>query len=187
MQAASEVVLVQLNVQLLPAQREAIFEGPLAAAMARRGTGEIQGGGTMQGDTGEIKYCDIELTVPAATDDMIQFLIETLEALGAPKKSMLTVPSRRIEQGFGKMEGLAIYLDGVNLPAETYQDGDPNVVYEEFERRLGNGGRILSFWQTSTETAFYIFGDSFTGMKAQLDPFLASYPLCANCRVVRLA
>jgi hypothetical protein len=187
MQAAAEVVLVQLNVQLLPAQREALFEGPLAAALARRGCGEIQGGGTMQGDTGEIKYCDIELTVHAATDDTIQFLIETLEALGAPKKSMLTVPSRHIEQGFGKTEGLAVYLDGANLPAETYQACDPNVVYEEFERLLGMNGRIFSFWQSPMETAFYIFGDSFAGMKAQLDPFLDSYPLCANCRVVRLA
>jgi len=185
MQAESEVVLVQINIQLLPAQREAIFEAPLTAALA--GRGEIRGGGTMQNDQGEITYCDLELSVPAATDELIRFLVETLEALGAPKKSMITVPGRQFELTFGKAEGLAVYLDGVGLPEETYRDCDPNVVYEEFERLLEGAGRIWSFWQNPTETAFYIYGGSFAIMKERLDPFLARYPLCANCRVVQLA
>jgi hypothetical protein len=185
MPTEADVVLVQLNVQLLPAERVEIFEGPLAAALGDRGA--IHGGGTLQGDTGEIKYCDIELTVPTADDALIDFLVTTLEALGAPKKSMITVPRRQLERTFGKAEGLAVYLDGVGLPAETYQECDPNVVYEEFTRLLGSDGRILSYWQTATETAFYLFGGSFAVMKDRLAPFLATYPLCANCRVVQLA
>lgn len=68
-----------------------------------------------------------------------------------------------------------------------YQQCDSNVVYSELERLLGDHGRVLSWWQGPTETAFYLYGTSFDEMRGLVAGFLASYPLCQRCRVEQVA
>ena len=46
---------------------------------------------------------------------------------------------------------------------------------------------MLSYWQGPTETAFYLYGNSFAEMKAKISTFIASYPLCSNCRIEQVA
>lgn len=183
----AEMIVVQLNAKLQPMHRAEFFEDPLDAALQKRSLGEVSGGGTMQEKSGEIEYCDIELLVPLASEELLGFLIESLESLGAPRGSRLSVASSKAQHALGSNEGLAIYLNGVDLPVETYETCDSNFVHREFDRLLGDAGRVLSYWNGPTESAFYMYGPSFSAMKLRLADFLETYPLCQSCRIVQIA
>jgi hypothetical protein len=88
---------------------------------------------------------------------------------------------------FGSFEGLAVYLNGTDLPDSVYEQSDFGFVYEEFGRLLGNEGRVVSHWQGPTETALYLYGRCADTMLARIRPFLDTYPLCAKARIVKIA
>jgi hypothetical protein len=172
---------------LQPVHRGEFFEDALDAELKKGQLGEVSGGGTLQTPGGKIEYCDIEIELsgdPSAAEHMV---ISTLEALGAPKGSKLHVEAEGRTVSFGINEGLAVYLNGTDLADEVYQECDSNFVYSEFDRLLQGNGRVLSYWQGPTETAFYAYGQSFEGMHRCLAGFLATYPLCHKCRVVQVA
>jgi hypothetical protein len=112
-------------------------------------------------------------------------VLSELNRLGAPKGSKLILEKREIP--FGVNEGLAVFLNGMDLPDEVYRDCDINHVIDECERLMGDGGKMLSYWQGSRDTGLYFYGPSFAKMKAAVEPFLASYPLCQKCRTEQIA
>ena len=183
-------VTAQLNHLLMPVDRGARYEDPLQEALAARGLGEVVGGGTMQLQSGEIEYIDVAVTLTDA-DLGVPFVIATLEALGAPKGSKLQIAEGEgggvREVPFGKAEGVAVYLDGVNRPDAVYATSDVNVVIEELDRRLEGVGGMQSYWQGPRETALYFYGRDAQEMKRLMADFLAAYPLCAGARVVTIA
>lgn len=183
---SAQIVVAQLNARLGPVDRGEIFEDPLHEALKAAGLGEVTGGGTKQQESGEISYCDIEISLSAPDDALIQRIIVGLEEVGAPKGSKLIFESGE-EIPFGKAEGLAVYLNGTDLDPETYRSCDINFVIEEFERLAEPVGRVWSWWGGGAETALYLYGTSFRDMHSRLAPFLADYPLCQRCRVVRIA
>lgn len=184
---SDEMIVVQLNAKLQPMHRGEHFEDPLDAVLKKACLGEVSGGGTMQDKTGEIAYCDIEITLSTAPEEAVPIIIATLDELGAPKGSTLLIESSGIQHALGKAEGLAVYLNGTDLPAKTYASCDSNFVYSEFDRLLAGEGRVLSYWQGPTETALYAYGGSFSELKRRLEPFISSYPLCQRCRIVQVA
>jgi hypothetical protein len=185
---SSKIIVAQLNARLQPMHRHEL-EDAWEEISKKHALPPICGGGTaMNPETGEVESCDLEFSVPDFSDATIEKIKGTLQAMGIPKGSILHVhdePVRHLE--FGTQEGMAVYLNGTDLPDETYRDGDSNFVYEEFNRLLGDEGAILSHWQGETETALYLYGKSFTTMKRLLTPFMDSYPLCAKARVVQIA
>lgn len=186
-QAAQQFMLAKINARLQPMHRGEFFEDPLDAVLKGAGNGEVSGGGTLQAASGEIEYCDIEIQCAESGHETVSLVVSTLEGLGAPKGSRLTVESTGEEIPFGSAEGLAVYLNGTDLPSETYRECDSNHVYAEFARLLDGEGRVLSYWQGPAETAFYMYGQSFEKMKHLLAGFIASYPLCAQCRIEQVA
>lgn len=182
-----EMVIVQLNARLQPMHRGEFFEDPLDAVLKKLRRGEVSGGGTRMSETGEIEHCDIELTLPDTSPEALQSVVSALQDLGAPKGSKLRVAESGTDIDFGRTEGLAVYLNGTDLPDETYDTCDSDFVYGEFDRLLQGEGRVLSYWQGPTETAFYMYGGAFERMRARLADFLATYPLCQKCRVVQVA
>jgi hypothetical protein len=185
--ATSQTIVVHLNAKLRPMDRGEHFENPLDAVLRRTGRGKVTGGGTLQEKSGEIASCDIELLVTGASDESLQFIVVTLEELGSPKGSKPTVLASGVECALGKAEGIAVYLNGTDLPAEIYETCDSSFVSSEFDRLLGSEGRVLSYWQGPRETAFYIYGRSSADMRARLDGFLATHPLCQKCRIIQVA
>ena len=179
------MVIAQINAKLRPMDRGEHFEDPLDTALREAGRGEVSGGGSMLEKSGEISFCDIEISVPEETEEVLNFIAATLEDLGAPKGSKLTVGTS--ERPLGRAEGIAVYLNGTDLPEDIYTSCDLNFVFSEFARLLGKEGRVLSYWQGGTETALYMYGPSFDEMKTRLEGFLASYPLCQKCRVAQIA
>jgi hypothetical protein len=88
---------------------------------------------------------------------------------------------------FGDSAGLAVYLNGTDLPSHVYQECDANVVRSEMHRLLEGIGSVVSEWDGPTETAIYAYGASFKEMSERLAAFLTTYPLCERCRVVQIA
>lgn len=186
--ASEPIILVaSLNARLQPLHRGEFFEDPLDEVLQSKNIGSICGGGTMQSATGEIEYCDVEIEVPATSSQVEELIMGTLEQLGAPKGSKLVVEGENREVPFGKAEGVAVYLNGTDLPDEIYRECDSNFVHSEFDRLLEDEGKVYSYWQGPTETALYLYGRSYVSMTARIEQFIRTYPLCRLCRVVQIA
>ena len=183
----SKYVVAQLNARIQPVHRGEFFENPLGDELHRASIGEITGGGTMQDKNGEISFCDIQIELAEPTAQAAEKIIDALERLGAPRGSKLKIEAEDREIAFGVFEGLAVYLNGTDLSDDVYQTCDSNFVYSEFDRLLAGEGRVLSYWQGPTETAFYLYGKSFEKMKAKLAEFIATYPLCQKSRIEQIA
>src|ERR1700692_5118016 len=92
-QKESNYIVAQLNDKIMPIDRGDVYEDPLDELLKNKGYGSISGGGTLQSKSGEIEYCDVEIEIikDDLTKEEISELIETLEALGAPKGSKLII------------------------------------------------------------------------------------------------
>jgi hypothetical protein len=185
--AGGDVVIARLNARAQPIDRGEVFEDPLIDVLEAGGTGQVTGGGTMLGEEGEIEFCDIEIMVPEATDAVLGSIRDALESVGAPKGSRLIWNDGANELEFGKFEGLAVYLNGTDLPDSVYEQSDVNVVYEEFGKLVDGEGRVVRHWQGPRETALYLYGRSAETMLSRIRPFLDTYPLCQKARIVKIA
>jgi len=184
---AAVYVTARLNDRAQPMDRGDLYEDPLQVILEEKGIGEVTGGGTQLGSNGEIDFCELEIELNSEADAVLAAVTTALEGFGAPKGSKLVVGPSGRELPFGRNEGLAVYLNGSDLPAEVYQTSDVNFVYQEFNRLLGDAGQIHSHWQGPTETALYMYGPSFGTMQSRLADFLNTYPLCQKARVVQIA
>jgi hypothetical protein len=176
------IVVARLNAPLQPLDR-ATFEEPLYALLSEAGIGEVTGGGTQLGDDC-IQYCDIEIALRSA--DNAPALIEHLNAMGAPKGSRLMMQGAE-DVPFGVREGLAVRLNGVDLPDEVYATSDLDHVIDELGRAIAPDGLYMTYWEGASHTSLFFFGPSFTAMKAAMAPFLEAYPLCQQCIVEQVA
>lgn len=179
---------VQLNIRIMPLDRGELFEDPLGEALEENEFGEVTGGGTMQTSEGEIDYCGIDLDL-VDPKESIPFVCNFLTERGAPRGSKLTYEweGDQREVPFGLAQGLGIYLNGTDLPAEVYRDCDVNELYDEINRLLGDRGTILGHWEGPTETALYLYGNSVDEMHGLIRDHMAGYPLCQRARVVVIA
>jgi hypothetical protein len=178
----------QINARLMPLDRGALYEDPLAEAFAENGFGEVTGGGTMQSQEGEIEYCGVDVDL-FDLEQGVPFVCGFLAECGAPKGSKLQYEQdgQKVEVPFGVDEGLALYLNGTDLPDEVYRDCDINELYDEINRLLEGRGAIQGHWQGPTETALYLYGFSAAEMRQLIGEYVATYPLCQKARIVQIA
>lgn len=181
-----KIVVAELNARVLPIPRGEFYEWPLEELISKDGLGKVLGGGTQVGAGGEIDFIDIEIEMENQDEAAVTKLIKHLEDLDAPKGSKLIFHDEK-EVEFGKSEGLAVYVNGTDLPAEVYQECDINYVIEEFGKLLEGVGKYYSPWEGPAETALYMYGSSFEEMKKRLSSFLETYPLLEKAKVVQIA
>src|SRR5688500_16848935 len=100
-------VTARLNHRLMAIDRGERYEDPLQEALATRGFGSVDGGGTMMLQSGEVEFADVEVILTNDAEG-IPFVVETLEALGAPRGSILQIHEAAgiRELPFGKAEGV---------------------------------------------------------------------------------
>lgn len=175
-------VLLHLNARLQPIHRGMVYEDGIEEVLQTMQWGEVTGGGTMQRDSGEIRSCDIEMLIER---NAVEMVIDFIHKIPIPKESYLQIEDKKLQ--VGEMEGLALYLNGTDLPAEVYQNSDINLVIETLEHLLEGCGEKYSHWEGQKETALYFYGKSFEEMQEKISSFLAEYPLCEKCRVVKIA
>jgi hypothetical protein len=127
------------------------------------------------------------MTLSDASESALQSIIAAFEELGAPKGSKLLIGEAGAERPFGTAEGMAIFLNGTDLPDSVYAECDINHVLEEADRLMGDGGKVKGYWEGERDTVLYCYGASFEAMRTAVEPLLASYPLCQQARVEQIA
>ena len=137
---AKHLVIARLNDRSQPMDRGERYEDPLEAFLKANGLGEVSGGGTQLLETGEIEYREVELQLTSTAPEVLAAVAEQLQSAGAPKGSCLVQPNGT-EQPLGRQEGLAVYLNGTDLPDETYRDCDIDFVYSRVRPAAGGTGR----------------------------------------------
>jgi hypothetical protein len=177
---------VHLNARLLPMHRGERYEDPLELYLARVAPeSEVVGGGTLASEEGEPLSCDIELHL---TDDGVAHateLIAALKALGAPRGSTWSAGDAE-PVPFGGSEGVAVYLNGTDLPDEVYRDNDVNDLISQLLDLVGDEGDLHSWWEGPRESALYLYGRSAAVIRDRSADVLAVHPLAQRCRVVDL-
>ena len=178
-----------LNARIQPVDRGDRYEDALIDALDGRAFYDVVGGGSllMEGSN-EIEYCCVDIDIHNM-QYAVPLITETLNDAGAPKGSFLTYTDRNTNRQsieFGRTVGVAIYLNGTDLPSEVYKRHDVNVVISTINELLEGFGSYQSYWQGPTETALYLYGSSTKKMRRGLRGLLADHPLCSNARVVDL-
>jgi hypothetical protein len=178
-----------LNARLQPIDRGERYEDPLIVALNGRVFYDIVGGGSqLLAGGNEIEYCCIDIDIHDLTQ-ALPLITDTLTDAGAPKGSFLAFTDNSEKRHlipFGKSVGLAIYLNGTDLPDDVYAKCDVNYVISTIDELLEGFGSYQSFWQGPNETALYIYGSSHARMRNALRGLLSDYPLCSKARVVDL-
>ncbi len=181
-------VTARLNAKLQPLQRGEEFEDPLDDLLQAEGLGQVTGGGTqLAAPPYGIEFCDIEIAVHATGADVTLRLCEMLNGLGAPKGSSLIFDDERAPVPFGRDEGLALFLNGTDLPDEVYAESDVNQIISECNHLMGEAGQMKGYWEGPRETALFFYGTSYQNMKTAIDPFIASDPGCQLSRFEQIA
>lgn len=178
--------VLNINARLQPIHRGDLFEDLLDERLNALQIGYVTGGGTLTEESGEIVGCDIEITMVNNSQGVMKKLRALLEALPLPKGSSLRAGGQELYE-LGMLEGLALYLNGTELPDEVYEMYKVNFVITELEDTLGSLGGMYSYWEGPEDTALYFYGESFEKMKSRMSYFLEEYPLCEKCNVVRIA
>ena len=175
---------LQLNARLRPNDRGDLYENRLDEYLKKEGIGECIGGGTMQLASGEIEYCDVNVSIEDSYTalDTIQ---KILKEIGVPKGSLLY--NDEVYLPVGDLEGMAIYLNGVDLLDNVYDQCDINQVISDINIRIENVGSFYSYWEGPMETALYFYGSSFYNMRKQIQVFVKHHPLCQKCRIEQIA
>ncbi|SCZ72810.1 hypothetical protein SAMN04488118_11543 [Epibacterium ulvae] len=182
------MVIAQLNARVQPIDRGDYFEDPLDEVLRSSGLGEVTGGGTQLTDEPDgIEFCDVEIVVNDASKGTLGTIIDTLEQLGAPKGSLLKVSTEQDAIRFGKLEGLALFLNGTDLPDEVYAASDINNIVSRCNELMEGIGSFRGHWEGSKETALYFYGSDFEAMKSAIAHFVENDPLCALSRIVQIA
>jgi hypothetical protein len=182
-------IVVTLNDKIMPIDRGEFYEDKVELFLSEYNLGEVAGGGTMQEKTGEIDYCDIEIKLHSeeVNKTQIQRIIEKFEEIGAPKGSTINIELLDEKIPFGKLEGLGLYLDGVNLSKNVYEECDINFVITEIHRLTETEHNVNRNWENESGIALYFYGESFDKMSSQIKDFIDTYPLCKNYELKKIA
>ncbi|MDR1083986.1 MAG: hypothetical protein LBP22_03795 [Deltaproteobacteria bacterium] len=187
-----------LNMKLQPMHRFEYIEEELDRILGEPELGYTAGGGTMVMDNGEVEMCEVEMDLFSAEEEDLKQVLSLVKELPLAKGSILkmwaagddrTGPGEVTEYPVGDMEGLAIYLNGQDLPEKVYRNNTPDEIIEALEKALSaNGPTVYSYWEGPSETALYFYSNlPYSQMLKLAEPIIAKNPLCQKCRVDQVA
>lgn len=177
-------VTLKLNARLQPRHRFDL-EDAIDEIMQAIDLGEVTGGGTGTKPSGEIAFCCIDIELKKDDDESIRMLTKIVNEIEVPKGSFIETQDDDI--GVGTQEGLAIYLNGTDLPEDVYKSCDINHAIDILSQAVEGIGSLYSFWEGNEATALYYYGSSFEEMEKLIKEAAKTYPLCDECRIERIA
>ena len=178
---------LHINARLQPEHRVSYYEDHLKGIFKKEKLGSVVGGGSAFFNDGGIASCVVNID---CYEDKITRLIEILHYIPMAKGSKFIVfnSEGRVDREYplGELEGIGIYLNGVDLPKEVYKQCDINYVVDQIFQLLETPPILYSYWQGHTETALYFYVASFSTMYSKIRSLLTTYPLCQKCRVAQI-
>lgn len=177
-------ITIELNMRFQPLHLYEL-EDYLDEAFEESEKGEVTGDGFAQKPGGEVSYCNIDAELYDGSPENIDWLKDVLNKTGIAKGSKLIY--EHTQEAIGSLEGAAVYLNGTDLPQETYKSCDINYVIEQLDKLLEGVGRLYSWYEGNEFTALYYYGASFEKIKEKIKPFAESYPLFEKCKIIQIA
>ncbi len=178
---SSTFILARVYEHIEPIDRGERYEDPLDAALKDASLGEVTGGGSQLTASGEIAYAELEIEV-RDRDAALLTIVQAMENSGAPVGSEILVDDAVVKT-FGKLQSVAVYLDGVSLPDDVYETLDFDETITVLTQAAG-AESYHGFWQGAEETGLYFFGPNADEMFERLDEALRAIPIGQNARVV---
>ena len=186
----AEYLTARINARLQPIDRGDMLEDPLDEFMRKKNWGAVTGGGTQLSDNGGIAFCDLEIGVREASDEILSSICAHLETLGAPKGSRLLRDADDDDGDgrlFGVTEGFAFHFNNTEVPEDIQESHQVGSVFEAMQEALGKAARLTGYWNGQAETSVYFYGDSYAEIAARLAPILAENPRCQLGRTEQIA
>ena len=186
----AEYLTARINARLQPIDRGDMLEDPLGEFIQQKGWGEVTGGGTQLSDDGGIAFCDLEIGVKQASDEILAGICAHLETLGAPKGSRLLREGDDDDgdgRPFGVTEGYAFHFNNTDVSEEIQESHQVGSVFEAMQEVLGETARLTGYWNGEAETSVYFYGDSYADIAARLAPLIAENPRCQHGRTEQIA
>ncbi|HET6420727.1 MAG TPA: hypothetical protein VFG19_11255 [Geobacteraceae bacterium] len=162
------------------------YEVPLTSVLRAYHLGDIISTDVTFNRELEVEFAELEVEIDNL-DEGINTVKRVLEQAGAPAGSEMRLSSDGKETviPFGKKEGLAIYLDGVNLPDDVYETCNLNELAGLIAGGLAStGAEIRGSWVGRNETSLYIYSPCAETTYETIEPVLSAYPLCQSSRIV---
>lgn len=178
------IIWLNLNSRLQPQHRKGL-EKALHKMLIKEVIGCVASGRSIEDDTGEVIGCSIEIDLIDSSAEDITRVVEIVEKFKIPFGSHLAYDEIKIP--IGLTQGLGLYLDGVDLPAEVYKNHDVGEVVEGATKMLHDLGEFCSYWTGEKSSAIYFYGESYESMRDALTSFTETHPLCQNCSIVQIA
>ena len=164
-----DLLQVRINARLPSVQRGDRYEDPLAYWLEARFPGSrVTGGGTLRSPEGEPLSCGIDAAVVGDSDAILNGVVGFLVEQGAPRGSSATIVDGAYRP-VGTAEGLAVYLDGTDLPASVYAAHDVNEFFDQLHEAIAGTGALQAFWEGHDTTAVYVYGPSYDAMLTEKD------------------
>jgi hypothetical protein len=180
-------VVAKLWEHIEPYARGDRYEDPLQKYLVAEGIGVVTGGGTQLRQDRSIEFVNVDLSISNVEQNLPKVAAE-LTRLGAPKDSELRYEIDGTEHvlRFGRLECVAIFLDGVNLPKHVYEIADVNEVISRLNAAVTENslGEFRAHWEGPRETGLFFYGDDAAAMHRAMVPVFEREPLCQNARVV---
>jgi hypothetical protein len=183
------LVIARIPEHMEPFDRDDRYEEPLAKKLYEYDAGEVTGGGTRLAPDGGIAYIDLELHLKDL-DAALELCKLVLEFYGAPKGSQFLCyeGEKETKIPFGTSEGVALLLDGVNLPKEVYEKYGLGELMETLQPSLGREVGDYHSCRTLDEvTEVYFYGPSADRLLEVIAPLQQTFPLCQNSTTRKLA
>jgi hypothetical protein len=184
----SHLVIAHIPEYIEPIDRGERYEDPLAAKLNESGLGEVTGGGSQMDENFQIVSVDLEIYL-ANLDTAVSLCTFVLESCGAPKGSQITFGDEpnQTKKDFGKTEGIALVVDGVNLPQEVYEKYGLNGLLDALKPVLdGCIGEFHGCNTLSETTELYFYGPSADRMLEAIAKVQSEFPLCQNSKTRKI-
>lgn len=177
-------VTVRIPARLTPDRRDELIVGPLGVLVEHvSASSRVASVETVASAVGEPMELVIGLDVHLPDAEQLIAAVLDLEA-GMPRGSTVEINDKAAT--FGELEGLALYLNGTDLPDEVYATSDLAAIVGDLRASLEGVGEIWAVWQGPTETALYVYGRDAAAIEAVLVEQQPRIPLMQGCRMVEL-
>ena len=182
------LVALNLNARLQPVHRAEMEDALEAYLRDHVPDVTLVGGATELGADGAGPMsCIVDVEMPSDDPTCLNRVIEALERLGAPKGSTAKIEGHEEIAHFGRAEGLALVLNGTDLPPDVYRTSDVNELITRLTEALNGAGSLVSWWEGRRNTSLYFYGQSFNEMRRRIEQVVTTHPLAQRSRVEQIA
>ena len=178
-------VTVRIQARLQDDQRAEVIDALFEALLARVSPpSRVTGSELVVGVHGEPRAVLAHLEVAPVDAERVVAAFLDLED-GLPQGSRVEINGASAP--FGRLQGLAVYLNGTQLDADAYTQGDLQATVDALTLAAGDAGTLWSHWMGPAETALYFYGGDAALLRTRLEAAAPGLPLLERCRFVAVA